>query len=83
MTKPKPLTAIGRIGKVAKRDGLYRLVIIPEHGKRFIADLAEPPETKFRKGQTVTVTGSKRSEGTETICLESCAGTAIKVIHSQ
>ena len=83
MTKPKPLTPIGRIDQVAKRDGLYRLVIIPEHGKRFFADLAEPPETKFRKGQTVTVTGSKRSEGTETIWLESCAGSATKVGRSK
>ena len=66
-------TIKGKIEKIARRFGIYRLVVQAEP-KRVIADFDAPPETKtkLRQGSAVEIAGVLKSEGYESICLENC-----------
>jgi hypothetical protein len=72
------LDIAGKVQKVVKRDGQFKLVIEPGNAPGFVvfADFSEKSETlkkaKIRKGSSVTIRGKLQSYGSRAVCLSEC-----------
>ncbi len=64
-------TVTGTVEKIAKRD-LYRLVVKTASGN-VIADFTDQPAAKLKKGSTVSVSGTFKSQGRDTMVLADCS----------
>jgi hypothetical protein len=72
------LDVAGKVQKVVRRDGQYKLVIEPGNAPGFVvfADCTSDAEnlTKLdlRKGSSVTIRGKLQSYGSRAVCLVDC-----------
>jgi len=72
------LDVAGKVQKVVKRDGQFKLVIEPGNAPGFVvfADFSEKSETlkkaKIRKGSLVSVRGKFQTFGAAAVCLSDC-----------
>jgi len=72
------LDVAGKVQKVVRRDGQYKLVIEPGNAPGFvvfadcISDAEKVKTRKIRKGSTVSVRGRLLSYGARAVCLVDC-----------
>jgi len=71
----------GEIQKIAKRDR-YRLVVRTTSGS-VIADFTDQPAAKLKKGSTVTVAGTFKSQGRDTLVLADCSIAETETIRAE